>query len=50
MNRLNNNDIALTTFLSWPVRMRIMHLNRKYPNMLPALRKALLDGPMRLAA
>lgn len=43
MNTRNNKkDVSLTTFLSWPVTLRAMHLQRKYPHMLPALRTTLL--------
>lgn len=50
MNSTFNKDITLTTFLSWPLSMRAMHLNRKYPNMLPAMKAALLKDTFRLAA
>lgn len=41
-NRTNKKDIALTRFLAWPLDAREAYLELRFPNMVPAMRLALL--------
>lgn len=41
-NQTNKKDIALNRFLSWPKDAREAYLELRFPNMMPAMRSALL--------
>lgn len=40
--QINKKDIALARFLSWPKDAREAYLELRFPNMMPAMRTALL--------